>query len=258
MKDKAACHRHQVKPYRLYVPFTVIFKGMALLRVSREIILLHILLPSKAREKVSRDARRTGQWRWFVLLTLQMFIFCCARASDWGRFGGKKIAVPDVEMLQDEFWSLIAGYFPKLEGCGGFELLRCVANSRCLEVILPKIWRSPKLLGAIAGTSKTYICPTQQDLDLEPNVSESSFTEVFICIVCHSAVICMCTYMYMHVMDILSWNLNATALLDSFQSLNRSFDSTWYHTWCSTCSSALQLITIERHPYTAGLWYTVS
>ena len=112
--------------------------------------------------------------------------------------GEKKIAVPDVEMLQDEFWSLIAGYFPKLEGCGGFELLRCAANSRCLEVILPKI------SGAIAGTSKTYICPTQQDLDLEPNVSESSFTEVFICIVCHSAVICMCTYMYMHVMDILS------------------------------------------------------
>ena len=92
--------------------------------------------------------------------------------------GEKKIAIPDIEMSHDEFWSLIAGYFPKLEGCGGFELLRCVANSRCLESISPKIARSPKLLRAVAGTSKIYIRPVQQDLDIEPTVSESSFNEV--------------------------------------------------------------------------------
>ena len=92
--------------------------------------------------------------------------------------GEKKIAIPDIEMSHDEFWSLIAGYFPKLEGCGGFELLRCVANSRCLEPISPKIARSPKLLRAVAGTSKIYIRPVQQDLDIEPAVSESSFNEV--------------------------------------------------------------------------------
>ena len=74
MKDKAACHRHQVKPYRLYVQFVVIFKGMLLL-VNKEVILLRILQPPKellAREKGKRGVCRAGQW--FVSLALQILV----------------------------------------------------------------------------------------------------------------------------------------------------------------------------------------
>lgn len=92
--------------------------------------------------------------------------------------GEKKIIIPNVEMTHEEFWSLIAGYFPKLEGCGDFKLLCCGSNSRCLEDISPKISRSPKLLRVVAGTSKIYIRPIQQDLDLDPTALESSFSEV--------------------------------------------------------------------------------
>ena len=63
MKGKAACHRHQVKPYRLYVQFVVIFKGMLLL-VNKGVILLGILQPPKellARKKGKRGVCRAGQ-----------------------------------------------------------------------------------------------------------------------------------------------------------------------------------------------------
>ena len=38
-------------------------------------------------------------------------------------------------MTKEEFWDLIASNYPKLSGSRGFEILRCVANSRVLESV---------------------------------------------------------------------------------------------------------------------------
>ena len=95
--------------------------------------------------------------------------------------GEKKVIIPDINMEKEEFWSTIMGYFPKLKDCGGFELLRCVANSRDLEVISPNISRSPSLIRAMVGNSRVFIRPIQQDLDITPILTESSPPEVCVC-----------------------------------------------------------------------------
>jgi hypothetical protein len=103
--------------------------------------------------------------------------------------GEKKVIIPDINMTAREFFGVIVEHFPKLHGCGGFELLRCISNSRNLEAISPKIAASPKLLKAIAGTSKIYIRPIQRDLDLEESALDSSSLEMMEnCINCGESV----------------------------------------------------------------------
>ena len=90
--------------------------------------------------------------------------------------GAKNIVIPDVSCSRDEFWEIIISNYPKLLGCGGFELLRCVANSRQLELISCNASQSPKLLKAIIGNGRVFIRPIQKDLDLDPIVDKSSPT----------------------------------------------------------------------------------
>ena len=89
--------------------------------------------------------------------------------------GEKRVVIPDVDMEAKDFFRVIVEHFPKLDGCGGFELLKCISNSRNLEVISPKIASSPKLLKAIVGTSKIYIRPIQKNLDLDESALDSSY-----------------------------------------------------------------------------------
>ena len=73
---------------------------------------------------------------------------------------------------------MITTSFPKLSDCGGFELLRCVANSKHLDVIVGNIAQipspSPTLLMTIIGNARVYIRPIQTDLDLAPTQTTSS------------------------------------------------------------------------------------
>ena len=88
--------------------------------------------------------------------------------------GAKTVHVPDVLIKKKEFWDLITSSYLKLSGCGGFELLRCIAGSRVLETVSCNIAQSPKLLKAIIGNGRVFIRPLQKDLDLEPAESDSS------------------------------------------------------------------------------------
>ena len=81
--------------------------------------------------------------------------------------GQKTVTVPDVSYSWEEFWAIISSTYPKLSNCGGFELLRCMSNSKELEPISISIAKSPKLLKAVIANSKVYIRPLQNDLDLE-------------------------------------------------------------------------------------------
>ena len=89
--------------------------------------------------------------------------------------GEKVIAVPDTSSI-DEFKAVIEDAFPKLEGCGGYEILRCVPNSKDLELISPVISQTPRLLRGIIGAGRIFIRPIQQNLSASP----VSFSEVHI------------------------------------------------------------------------------
>lgn len=95
--------------------------------------------------------------------------------------GAKNVLIPDMSCSREEFWDIITSNYPKLLRCGGFELLRCMANSRALELISRNISQSPKLLKAVIGNGRVYVRPLQKDLDLEPIESNSSSCVSYSC-----------------------------------------------------------------------------
>ncbi len=89
--------------------------------------------------------------------------------------GEKKIMVPDIDCGAAEFRELLL-----TKDGGGFELLRCVSNTKSLEVISSTVSRLPRLLKSVIGCGKIYIRPIQRDLDLkqDESVQESADLEV--------------------------------------------------------------------------------
>jgi hypothetical protein len=92
--------------------------------------------------------------------------------------GEKIVILPDIYGSKEDFMQIITSTFPKLKECGGFEFLRCVANSKKLEVITPKLAHSPKLLRTIVGNGRVFIRPIQNDLSMEADTSVCSSPEV--------------------------------------------------------------------------------
>lgn len=81
--------------------------------------------------------------------------------------GEQKVDIPDVNCSAQEFHQQLIKAFPKLSSAGGFELLRCLANSKLLEPLSPSVAMSPNLLQRVVGKSRIFIRPIQRDLDLE-------------------------------------------------------------------------------------------
>ena len=67
-----------------------------------------------------------------------------------------------------EFHEILIQRYPMLIDAGGFELLRCVTNTRLLEPISASVAKSPKLVKQIIGNGWIYIRPLQKNLDLAP------------------------------------------------------------------------------------------
>ena len=89
-----------------------------------------------------------------------------------------------------EFHGKLIESFPKLEFCGGFELMRCIPQTRQLELIKSPVCHSPRLLRSYMGAAKVYIRPIQENIDIEMmeprndvNVSEVCFDNL-----CHNYV----------------------------------------------------------------------
>ena len=80
--------------------------------------------------------------------------------------GEKDIEFDSLDITQEEFKEHIFASFPQLREGGGFRLLKCLPNSRTLEVLSMAVHASPSLLKQRVGKSRTYIRPIQQDLDL--------------------------------------------------------------------------------------------
>ena len=92
--------------------------------------------------------------------------------------GEKEITVPEITCTKDEFNDLILGSFPRLKACGGYELMRCIPNSKHLEIISSRIAQSPKLLKTTVGNGRVFIRPIQKDISLVPDESICSSPEV--------------------------------------------------------------------------------
>ena len=93
--------------------------------------------------------------------------------------GEKKISIPDISCSPQEFRNIVVAAFPKLDGCGGFDLLRCIPNTKDLEAISLAVSQSPKLLKSVVGGGKVFIRPIQQDLDLD--LDKKLITSVEVC-----------------------------------------------------------------------------
>lgn len=82
--------------------------------------------------------------------------------------GEKRVVILDIDSCSTcDFKAHLIETFQKLDGCGGFDLLRCLPNSKSLEFISTTIAQSPKLLKSVIGNGKVYIRPIQKDLKLE-------------------------------------------------------------------------------------------
>lgn len=66
----------------------------------------------------------------------------------------------------EEFRSIIVRTFPKLSDCGGFEMLRCLPNSKDLALVEGKLTQSVKTLKTVIGSGRLYLRPIQKNLDL--------------------------------------------------------------------------------------------
>lgn len=96
--------------------------------------------------------------------------------------GERKIEVRNINGSWEEFKGEILATFPKLVGCGGFEIMRCVPNTKDLELVSMRIAQSPKLLKTILGNGRMFLRPIQQDLTLDQVQFEHS-SEVYAFIV---------------------------------------------------------------------------
>lgn len=83
--------------------------------------------------------------------------------------GERSVCIPDVECSAQVFKETLVAEFPKLADAGGFELMRCLANTRQLEPISTTVSQQPRALKTIVGNGRIYIRPIQRDLDLTPS-----------------------------------------------------------------------------------------
>ena len=81
--------------------------------------------------------------------------------------GEKVIEFPSLDASGDEFKEILYSEYPKLRDGGGFELCRCLPNSRNLEALTSVALSSPAMLKERVGNARTYIRPLQCDLDMD-------------------------------------------------------------------------------------------
>ena len=82
--------------------------------------------------------------------------------------GEKEVEFGSYDMGFTEIKEVLYEEFPRLQEGGGFQLLKCTANSRVLEPLSKTVYTSLKILRQRVGQGRTYIRPLQRNLDLTP------------------------------------------------------------------------------------------
>ena len=85
--------------------------------------------------------------------------------------GEKEIAFDNLDMTGEEFRELLYTHFPTLKDGGGFQLCKCIPNSRNLQPLSKGAFSSLSMLKQRVGNARTYIRPVQRDLNLTPVVN---------------------------------------------------------------------------------------
>lgn len=81
--------------------------------------------------------------------------------------GEKEIEFKSLDLDAAAFKEMIFGVYPKLRLGGGFQLLKCLPNTRRLELLSMAVHNSMIVLKQRVGNARTYIRPIQKDLDLD-------------------------------------------------------------------------------------------
>ena len=97
--------------------------------------------------------------------------------------GEKKIVVTNIDCSSQEFKDILTAGFPKLNGCGGFDILRCIPNTKELEVINTTISQSPKLLKSVIGGGRIFIRPIQKNLSMQVDMDMNSAEVIIIFVI---------------------------------------------------------------------------
>ena len=80
---------------------------------------------------------------------------------------GEKTLSMQTDVSAGEFHEKLLQLFPPLSACGGYTLLRCVGNSKSLQVIDPPPGgHTPVSLAASVGQSRIYVRPLQRSIPL--------------------------------------------------------------------------------------------
>ena len=93
--------------------------------------------------------------------------------------GERKVTIDDMSCSPQDFKAAIIATFPKLEDCGGFELLRCQPHGlKRLEPISAAIVQSSKLLKSVIGNGQVFIWSIQKDLSLRQDENLTNAIQV--------------------------------------------------------------------------------
>ena len=82
--------------------------------------------------------------------------------------GEKEIVFDDLFASAEDFRDILYEAFPQLRDGGGYQLLKCMPNSRRLEALSGLVMQSPHKLKQRVGAARTYIRPLQKKLDTTP------------------------------------------------------------------------------------------
>ena len=101
--------------------------------------------------------------------------------------GEKKLTFPNIDCSAEEYRDELLQAFPKLTEAGGFEIMRCISNSRVLEQVSPSALLSPRATLERVGRSRVYLRPIQKDLDTSPMEEQAMDNAVstYNCVQCH-------------------------------------------------------------------------
>ena len=115
-------------------------------KMSREVILL--LIPNPINPEAPN--KEVGMRYFFCLSNKEAIRVPCSSTDRESLLkaglGEKKVLIPHISCSPEEFNKVIQSAFPKMHGCGGFDLLRCIQNTKDLDVISAENSQSPKLL----------------------------------------------------------------------------------------------------------------
>lgn len=107
--------------------------------------------------------------------------------------GEKEVVFPSLDMDADGFKEVLFNYFPKLREGGGYQMLKCLPNSRKLDVLSMSVYRSPSSLKERVGNARTYLRPIQRDLELESDDEENiedTASVIHYIFACHYSLFC--------------------------------------------------------------------